>query len=342
MLHTDTWQFPDPRDQTPRLMVLVDTEEEFDWARPLSRENTCVTAMAAQQRAHRIFEKFGIKPTYVIDYPVAATAEGSAPLIELYADRLCEIGTHLHPWVNPPFEEDVNNFNSYPGNLPPALEREKLRSLTETITERFGFRPTIYKAGRYGVGPATTSSLQTLGYTIDTSVVPGTDFRKVEGPDFSRCGARPYWFGNGQQLLEIPLSVNFTGIASAIGSGLYQWAISNGGMKLHVPGIFARLRLLDRVTLTPEGVTHDEHRRLTRKMLGTGHRIFSFTYHSPSLAPGFTPYVQTEAELGAFLDRMERYFDYFMGEVGGRPATPYEILDLLSPAPDSVGDDRSC
>jgi len=319
-------------DSTPRLMVLVDTEEEFDWAKPLARENTSVSAIAAQSRAHRLFAKFGIKPTYVIDYPVASTLEGSAPLLELYADGLCEIGTHLHPWVNPPFEEEVSNFNSYPGNLPPALEREKLYRLTETISERFGFRPTIYKAGRYGVGPATTASLQALGYTIDASVVPGTDFRKFEGPDFSRCGARPYWFGSGRQLLEIPLSVGFTGFASAVGGGLYRRATSPLGLKLHVPGIFARLRVLERIVLTPEGITHDEHRRLTRKMLSTGHRIFSFTYHSPSLAPGCTPYVQTNADLDAFLDRMERYFDYFMGEIGGRPATPYEIRDLVSPA----------
>ncbi len=331
MLQPDTWQFPQPRDRTPLLMVLVDTEEEFDWSRPLARENTAVTAMAAQQRAHRIFEKFGIKPTYVIDYPVAATPEGSAPLLELYHDGLCEIGAHLHPWVNPPHHEAVNNFNSYPGNLPPDLEREKLRLLTETITDRFGFRPTIYKAGRYGVGPATTSVLEELGYRIDASVVPGTDYRKVEGPDFSRCGAHPYWFGNRHQQLEIPLSVAFTGFASAFGGRLYPWATQDAAMKLHLPGILARLKMLERIALTPEGISHEEHRRLTRRMLGTGHRIFSFTYHSPSLAPGCTPYVQTEGDLSAFLDRMERYFDYFMGDVGGRPATPYEIFELLSP-----------
>jgi hypothetical protein len=311
-------------------MVLVDTEEEFDWTRPLARENTCVTAMAAQHRAHRIFEKYDIKPTYVVDYPVAGTPEGSAPLRELFDDSLCEIGAHLHPWVNPPFEEDVNNFNSYPGNLPPALEREKLLRLTRTIEDRFGFHPTIYKAGRYGVGAATTSILEELGYMIDTSVVPGTDFRADEGPDFSHCGAKPYWFGKQRRLLEIPLSAGFTGAAARVGGSLYGWIASDAGKAAHLPGILARLRFLDRVILTPEGITHAEHRRLTGKMLSSGHRVFSFTYHSPSLEPGFTPYVQTTGQLHGFLDRMERYFDYFMGEVGGRPATPYEILERLS------------
>ena len=329
MLNLNNRAIADFEDARPRLMVLVDTEEEFDWSKPLARENTSVTAVAAQHRAHRLFEKFAIKPTYVIDYPVAATPDGSAPLLELYADRQCEIGAHLHPWVNPPFEEDVNNYNSYPGNLAPRLERDKLHQLSRTIEDRFGFRPTIYKAGRYGVGPATASILEELGYLIDTSVVPGTDFGTEEGPDFSGCGARPYWFGDTHDLLEIPLSVGFTGMASRIGGNLYRWIATDRGRAAHLPGICARLRILDRVTLTPEGITHEEHRRLTKKFLATGHRIFSFTYHSPSLEPGCTPYVQNERQLADFLDCMERYFDYFMGDIGGRPATPYEIRELL-------------
>src|SRR3546814_4149526 len=56
------------------------------------------------------------------------------------------------------------------GNLPPELEHAKLAALTEAIAGAFGARPVVYKAGRYGVGPATagirseehTSELQSL------------------------------------------------------------------------------------------------------------------------------------------------------------------------------------
>ena len=92
----------------------------------------------------------------------------------------------------------------------------------------------------------------------------------------------------------------------------------------------ARLGLQERITLTPEGITHAEHRRLTEAMLRRGHRVFSFTYHSPSLAPGNTPYVRNESELSAFLDKFERYLEYFFNEIGGRPATPSEIKAELS------------
>ena len=47
---------------------------------------------------------------------------------------------------------------------------------------------------------------------------------------------------------------------------------------LHLPGVLARLRLLDRIVLTPEGITFEEQRRLTRAMLRRGYRVFSLTF----------------------------------------------------------------
>lgn len=331
MLDPADWEIARYDGGTPVVAVVVDTEEEFDWARPLAAANTAVQAMRAQARAHAVFARYGVRPTYVVDWPVVDQDDGWRPLHELYRDGLCEIGAHLHPWVNPPAEEVVCNANSYPGNLPPALEQAKLARLADRIGERFGARPTVYKAGRYGVGPNTARILDALGFEIDASVVPGTDLTRQEGPDFSACGARPYWFGRGRRLLEIPLSVGYVGALAPAGRTLYPPAASPLGMRLRAPGVLARTRLLERITLTPEGVVHAEHRRLVQAMLAAGHRIFSFTYHSPSLAPGNTPYVTSEAELGTFLDRFERFFDFFFGALGGRPATLTEIRRLVAP-----------
>lgn len=330
MLHPETWEIAAPPADAPVLVVVVDTEEEFDWSKPLARENVGVSAMRAQVRAHRVFEKYGIRPTYVVDYAVAGQPEGAAPLRELFADGLCDIGAHLHPWVNPPHDETVSNFNSYPGNLPPPLERTKLARLSDAITEAFGKRPTVYKAGRYGAGPATTATLAALGFQVDTSVLPQTDLSSGEGPDFTHCGAAPYWFGPDRRLLEIPMTVGFSGLLRALGRRLHAGLAGAPGRALHLPGLFARAGLLDRITLTPEGITPDEHRRLTDAMLATGHRVFSFTYHSPSLAPGNTPYVRSAAELDRFLDSFARYFDYFFGTLGGRTMTAQEIYTTLA------------
>ena len=334
MLDPATWTPAPPESDRPVLTVLIDTEEEFDWSRPLARENTGVRAMAAQERAHRIFERFGITPIYVIDHPVASQDDGARPLQELFADGKCRIGAHLHPWVSPPHDEAVCNRNSYPGNLPAALEEAKLARLTETIAERFGEAPTVYKAGRYGVGPNTTAILQKLGYQIDTSVVPWTDFSDEEGPDFRACGAGPYWFGEGRRLLEIPLTAGFVGALARIGAGwrLKSALASPAGRRLRGEAILSRTGLFERLRLTPEGHDFDEHVRLTRGLLRRGVQVFSFTYHSPSLLAGCTPYVQSETELRGFLDRFERYFDWFFGTLGGQYATPHEIMRMVPEA----------
>jgi hypothetical protein len=329
MLDPDTWRMIEwPADDPPMVVVVVDTEAEFDWARQKPRRAMGMTSVKRQAQTLPIFERYGVRPTFVLDYPVSSTPEGYEFIRDLHRSGICEIGAHLQPWDNPPFVEQRTDENSYPGNLPFELEREKLVQLTRTIADNIGIRPRIYKAGRYGVGQATAQILAELGYEIDVSVVPGTDLRRKFGPDFSHCGARPYWFGADPALLEIPLSIGYTGLLALSGSIAYMLTMNERLKALHVPGILARLGLVERIALTPEGISFAEQRRLTLALLRKGHRVFSFTYHSPSLAPGNTPYVRSEADLRAFLRRIEQYLDFFTGELGGRAATPFEIKAL--------------
>jgi hypothetical protein len=310
------------------VVVVVDTEAEFDWARQRPRRAMGVTSVKSQINMQRIFERYQVRPTYVLDYPVSSTPEAYEIIREFHHSGTCEIGAHLQPWDNPPFLERKTDENSYPGNLPFELEREKLLRLSQIIEENVGVRPRIYKAGRYGVGRATAQILAELGYQIDLSVVPGTDLTRQFGPDFSHCGARPYWFGQAPALLEIPLSIGYTGLLARTRSLAYVLTMNERLKALHVPGVLARLRLVERITLTPEGVSFDEQRRLTRALLHEGQRVFTFSYHSPSLAPGNTPYVQNDADLRGFLQRIEQYLEFFASEVGGHAATPFEVKAL--------------
>ena len=86
-----------PPDLPPVLLVVVDAEEEFDWSGPFTRDRHSVRSMAAQGPMHRIFEKYGIRPTYVVDYPIASQRDGLEPLRDLLKDDACLIGTQLHP-----------------------------------------------------------------------------------------------------------------------------------------------------------------------------------------------------------------------------------------------------
>ena len=60
-----------------------------------------------------------------------------------------------------------------------------------------------------------------------------------------------------------------------------------------------------------------------------GVRVFTWSFHSPSVLPGGTPYVRTEADVMRFLDAFDRYFDWFFGKLGGRPTTPAQVAREL-------------
>lgn len=311
------------------LLAVVDTEEEFDWNAAPSRNATSVTAMQSIGRIQSIFDDYGIQPCYVVDYPVATSEDGIAPLREIHRTGRCEIGAHLHPWVNPPFDEELCSRNTYPGNLRPELEHAKLEELTAAIEAEIGQRPVIYKAGRYGVGPNTAAILERLGFQIDLSICPPIDYRADGGPDFRSFGPEPYWFGESGRTLEIPLTGAFIGWATRLAPALYDLACSMALRPLRLPGILARARALDRLLLSPEGYSSDEHRRLTTTLLDRGVRTFTWSLHSPSIAVGNTPYVQTRQELERFLDSFRRFFDFFFGRLNGIPVTPTTLKRQL-------------
>ena len=48
--------------------------------------------------------------------------------------------------------------------------------------------------------------------------------------------------------------------------------------------------LVERLRLTPEGLTLADMKRQTRAALARGERYFMLTYHSSTLLPGVTPY----------------------------------------------------
>ena len=207
---------------------------------------------------------------------------------------------------------------------------KKLQRLTDAIAESMGIRPTAYKAGRYGLGLNTVGILEELDYRMDLSVVPYTSFAADNGPNFNGFDFRPFWFGKRRKLLEVPLTCGFSGVLAKRGPDLFPMLANGAGMWMRLPGICARLGLLERIRLTPEGIDHAAHRRLTESLLDQGCRVFSFAYHSPSLAPGNTPYVRDRRQLDEFLQRVDRYFDYFVNQLDGRPVTATQLHGLLS------------
>ena len=305
--------------EPPKLIIVIDTEEEFDWSDEPSRQANAVSAMTKIERVQSIFDDYSVVPCYVVDYPVASNEEGYGLLREIHRRGGCEIGAHLHPWVNPPYDEELSRYNTFPGNLTKSQERDKLNALCSRIKETFEIQPIIYKAGRYGVGPNTTNILEELGFEIDLSICPPVDYTSDGGPDFSDFVSEPYWFGNNN-MLEIPATGAFIGWAGAASKPIYN--IANKFKKFRVPGILSKLAVVDRLMLSPEGFNIDDHVKITKFMYKNGVRTFTWSFHSPSVVPGYTPYVNNEMDLKSFLDSFRKYFDFFFNELKGEASTP--------------------
>jgi hypothetical protein len=319
----------EPPSSRPKLFVVVDTEEEFDWSAPFARENVSVTAIQEVGRLQRIVAPYGLKPTYVVDYPVASTSASSATLGEIAHRGECRIGAHLHPWVTPPFDEPLVPAMSFGCNLGPAIEGQKIAHLKDAIVRNMAVQPRVYKAGRYGFGETTAEILEAQGFTIDASVVPHMDFTSESGPSFSGFTPRPGKFGRSRPMLELPCTTGFIGTVRTMGESVHRAASAEWLKPTRAIGILARTGLLNKVMLSPEGNTLDEMRALTRALHDDGLRTFAMTFHSPSLKPGCTRYVRTTAERDAFLGTIDKYCDFFFGELGGKPTTADELYEEL-------------
>jgi hypothetical protein len=322
-----------PDDQSPLLAVVIDLEEEFDWSASRSRTDQSVESVPLQELIHKaVFRPRGLVPCYVVDYPVAIDATASRFLRGLLERGECEIGAHLHPWVNPPHDEELTAHSSFPGNLPPELECRKLEVLTEAIERAFGIRPRIYRAGRYGIGPATPAIIDELGYNVDLSLVPHTSYAADEGPNFRGLSDRARWIGPHGRILQLPVTRGFAGLGADLGPTVYPLLESSLGRRLRLPAISARLRLLERISLSPEGATAKELLRLGRALLRQGHRVFSLTYHGPSLGIGHTPYVRSEEDRERLIATVATFLDFFTGEAHGSLATISQIRAMFQVA----------
>jgi len=308
-----------------RSLLTVDTEEEFDWTAPFTPTEHRLDHVGRLAKFQLFCEGIGAQPVYLIDWPVATSPQAIEILGGALKSGKAEIGIQLHPWVNPPHDEQVNSYNSYAGNLPPALEREKFLRLRDLIAANFGTDPVIYRAGRYGLGPASVGMLREAGIAIDTSVRSNFDYSPDHGPDYRRKPLAPYWLDEPRGVLELPLTTVFWGVLRKQGDLLQPIIERYPRFGAYFGGILARLSLLERIALTPEGVSAEEALRGIDIALDDGLPLLVLSFHSPSLLPGNTPYVRTEEDLDRLYDWWRTIYAY-LDQRGVQPTSVAEII----------------
>ena len=314
-----TVRFVDFGFDSPRFIVTVDTEEEFDWYAPFTRDLHGTTHIIAIDRFQRLCDEHSVRPAYLVDYPIASDASAVELLGGYVAQSRADVGVQLHPWVNPPFKEDPSIHNSYACNLPPELERAKLTALHSLIVKRFGLKPQMYRAGRYGAGLNSRKILRDLGVAIDTSVRSLFDYTGQGGPNYADCPLDPYWISE-DKLIELPVTTVFSGALRSSGKFIFSHAFQS----LTSRGLLARTGLLERIALTPEGIPAAKAIHAIDIALAQAVPILNFSFHSPSLAAGHTPYVRNDEELERFYDWWVQIFAHLKAR-GVKPTHVDEI-----------------
>jgi hypothetical protein len=148
------------------------------------------------------------------------------------------------------------------------------------------------------------------------------DYSGNGGPNYRNHPLRPYWIDRSRKLLELPLTTVFWGPLRRLGASIYPYLWRMPSLR----GMLSRVRLLERIPLTPEGVTLEEALRGIDVAIDQGLPVLVLSFHSPSLAPGHTPYVRTEGDLAKLYDWWRHVFTH----LAARGVAPTSVADIMA------------
>ena len=203
---------------------------------------------------------------------------------------------HLHAWNSPPIVPltgDDFTHQPYLIDYPEAVMREKIRTITRLLEDRFDRPMVSHRAGRFAFDRRYAAMLLAEGYGVDCSVTPGIDWsgtpgdpRGSGGSDYSEFPHRSYFIHpddisrpGGAQLLEAPVTIQY--------GALYRQA----------PWLYCvpvARRLANAISprpdwLSPAESTLDSMRRAAAGARDDGIEHLELMLHSSELMPGGSP-----------------------------------------------------
>lgn len=298
------------------LVVTIDVEPDssakWQYSNPLSF--TGVTD-GIGKKLQPLFEEHNVVPTYLINNVVLEDKESVSFFNQM--DGQFELGTHLHP----EFIEPEKEFYDYAGKsgranccfYAPAIEREKIKNITTLFENSFGYKPTVFRAGRYSAGPNTIQSLADLGYKIDTSVSPHicwNDNTRKHPVDFTHAFEQPYFIKEGSilqedkkgRVLEVPISIGLTKRNRAI-----EFLSSMSGLRHPI-------RQHKSVWLRPYYSSVRQMKHLVNSFSQSYQQkeiiVFNMMFHNVEVMPGLNPYTSTETQCKRYLHQLRQFFSF--------------------------------
>jgi hypothetical protein len=259
----------------------------------------------------KTFQKHGVKPTYLLSPEVI----GDKQCVDVFKSLThVELGTHLHCEFVEPLKKPWGEYSSdFQAMYPPEIEAAKLKNLTHLFIEKFGFNPTSFRAGRWGISPHTFKILENLGYLVDSSVTPYVIWTFPQYVlNYKTAIDIPYFpsdtnfLQKGQmRLLQVPVT-----IVSRYGQWLNQTMKGSSVLKDVLLGV----PLWRPMWLRPTYSDFNQMKQVI-DMYISFHRhekniVLNMMFHNVEILPEGNPYDFDQKRIADFLDHMERIFDY--------------------------------
>ena len=303
----------------PVFLVSIDTEADDQWSVE-GRRALSVRNAQCLPKLQTLFDRVGVRPTYLITHEMATKADSADVLRALAQSSHCEVGAHLHPWSSPPYrEEDL--VGSYPCQLPDDLLERQMRELTDTIEAHLNVRPTSYRAGRYGFDERNLRHLELLGYAVDSSVDPLLNETRFGGPNFAGAPVAPYRPDTSDvvrpgasPVLEIPISSATLPFLPKSMEAFYA------RLSPRRRGALKRFGIRP-AWLRPSYSPTADIMALADGLVARGVPTLNMMFHSSELLPGGSPYHRESADVDRFFDALERVIEHMTVSLEAVPLT---------------------
>jgi hypothetical protein len=317
-------------------IITIDAEGDDLWAR--SREITTRNAEYLP-RFQSLCERYRFKPVYLTNYEMTM----SDAFVEFGRDVLArgagEIGMHLHAWNSPPLHpltDDDFRYQPYLIEYPERVMKEKIKTLTRLLEDRFDQQMISHRAGRWALDGRYAAMLLDEGYRVDCSVTPGVDWRGSLGDPDGNGGSnykdfpdRPYFLDPSDisvpasgGLLEVPVTIR--------PSGLYRRA-----------PLAYRIRLVRRFAnkvspglrwLCPAQSDLDSMLQVAREARAQGTDHVEFMLHSSELMPGGSPTFRDASAIERLYDTLEILFQDLSTWCKGMTMTEFRWRFMKAPS----------
>jgi len=297
---------------TCAFIVSVDTEADNEWGRAAV---PTYASIAVLPKFQSLCDRYGVKPTYLVTYDVAADRTALTILRKFAEHGKCEIGAHMHGWRTPPFYPPLDSgdcWRPYLYDYPRGMQAEKVLNLTQHLEHTFQAPITSHRAGRWGIDAYGLDLLEANHYIVDSSVTPFRSWVHQQGgpggkggPSFLRAPTRPYRPATnaverpGQRgILEVPISARVLGLLARVYGRRKLASLLNGEgfAQRNVRRACRRLGLAELVTLNPAAHQIGSITSLCRQLISEGEPAINTAFHSSELIVGGSPEIRNTAD----------------------------------------------